>query len=138
MNRVELTGRLTKDPTISYGQNGNSVARFSVAVDRTVKRDNEWVHEADFINCVAFGKKAEFVEKYFIKGSFIVVTGSIKTGKYEKEGVTHYTTDVWVDNVEFGGSKAENGTAEPRPERKVDADGFMNIPDGIDEELPFN
>lgn len=134
MNRVELSGRLTKAPVISYSQNGSSVARFVLAVDRAVKRDDKWEHEADFIPCVCFGKKAEFVEKYFDKGSFAIVTGSIKTGSYEKDGIKHYTTDVWAENVEFGGSKAENGGASTTS----GSDGFMNIPDGIDEEVPFN
>ena len=144
MNRVDLTGRLVRDPEVRYSQGGSSVASFTVAVDRTVKKGDEWVHEADFIKCVAFGKTAEFIEKYFAKGSFIVVTGSIKTGSYEKEdGTKVFTTDVWVDKAEFGGSKsgdnAGGATSGDRPNpRSVDSDGFMNIPDGIDEELPFN
>lgn len=134
MNRVDLTGRLVRDPEIRYSQGGSSVASFTVASDRTVKKGDEWVHEADFIKCVAFGKTAEFVEKYFKKGSFIVVTGSIKTGSYDKEdGTKVYTTDVWVEKAEFGGSKSEN--TEQSNNRD---DGFINIPDGIDEELLFN
>lgn len=134
MNRVELTGRLTRDPEISYSQGGSSIGRFTLAVDRTVKRDNEWVHEADFIRCVAFGRKAEFLEKYFRKGSFAVVTGSIKTGSYEKDGATVYTTDIWVENIEFGGGKSNEESVGAKP----DADGFFNLADGIDEEAPFN
>lgn len=138
MNRVDLSGRLTKDPVISYSQGGSSVARFTLAVDRTVKRGDAWEHEADFIGCVAFGKKAEFVEKYFHKGDFAIVTGNIKTGSYDKDGTKVYTTDVWADNVEFGGSKqSANEGSVPAPAKARD-DGFMNIPDGIDEELPFN
>lgn len=134
MNRVDLTGRLARNPEIRYSQGGSSVASFTVASDRTVKKGDEWVREADFIKCVAFGKTAEFVEKYFKKGSFIVVTGSIKTGSYEKEdGTKVFTTDVWVEKAEFGGSKSEN--TEQSNNRD---DGFINIPDGIDEELPFN
>jgi single-strand DNA-binding protein len=135
MNRVDLSGRLTKDPMVSYSQGGSSVARFTLAVDRTVKRGDAWEHEADFINCVAFGKKAEFVEKYFHKGDFAIVTGNIKTGSYDKDGTKVYTTDVWADNVEFGGGKQASNDA-PVPERTDN--GFVNVPDGIDEELPFN
>jgi single-strand DNA-binding protein len=133
MNRVDLTGRLVRDPEVRYSQGGSSVASFTVAVDRTVKKGDEWVHEADFIKCVAFGKSAEFIEKYFKKGSFIVVTGSIKTGNYEKEdGTKVFTTDIWVEKAEFGGSKAENVDSAGG-----NKDGFMDIPDGIDEEVPF-
>ncbi|MBO5372140.1 MAG: single-stranded DNA-binding protein [Lachnospiraceae bacterium] len=139
MNRVELSGRLTKKPVISYSQNGSSVARFSLAVDRTVKRGDNWEHEADFIPCVCFGKKAEFVEKYFDKGDFAIVTGNIKTGSYDdKDGVRHYTTDVWAENIEFGGSKSDNAKNTSGSQANVDNDGFMNIPDCIDEEVPFN
>lgn len=137
MNRVELTGRLTKDPAISYTQNGGSVASFTLAVDRSVKKGDEWVHEADFIRCVAFSKKAEFVEKYFKKGSFAVVSGSIKTGSYDKDGAKVFTTDVWVENVEFGGGKSETDTSESTQGTDI-GDGFMNIPDGVDEEVPFD
>ena len=134
MNRVDLTGRLVRDPEIRYSQGGSSVASFTIAADRTVKKGDEWVHDADFIKCVAFGKTAEFVEKYFKKGSFIVISGSIKTGSYEKEdGTKVFTTDVWVEKAEFGGSKAENAEQNSNHD-----DGFMHIPDGIDEDVPFN
>lgn len=146
MNKVILMGRLTRDPEVRYSQGDNplAVARFSLAVDRRFKRDNE--QTADFINCVAFGKQGEFMEKYFRKGMRAVVCGRIQTGSYtNKDGVKVYTTDVVVEEVEFAESK---GTSEanaggfsntPSPEPKVDAgDGFMDIPDGIDEELPFN
>jgi len=136
MNRVELTGRFTKDPVISYSQNGGSVASFTLAVDRSVKKGDEWVREADFIRCVAFGKKAEFVEKYFSKGSFAVVSGSIKTGNYDKDGTKVYTTDIWVENIEFGGGKTETEPRKPTQTADI-GDEFMNIPDDIDEELPF-
>lgn len=138
MNRVELSGRLTRTPEIRYSQNGSTVARFSLAVDRTVKRGDNWEHEADFISCVCFGKKAEFLEKYFDKGSFAIVTGNIKTGSYDKDGVKHYTTDVWVDNIEFGGGKSDNTENTSSSVASDVGDGFMNIPDGIDEEVPFN
>ena len=136
MNRVQLSGRLTKDVSISYSNNGNSVARITLAVDRAVKKGDKWEHEADFIPCVAFGKKAEFLEKYFKKGSFAIVSGSIKTGNYEKEdGTKVYTTDIWIDDVEFGGSKAEDSNSAPAVKS---TDGFMNVPDSIDEKLPFD
>lgn len=136
MNKVQLSGRLTKDVAVAYSNNGNAIARITMAVDRTVKKGDKWEHEADFIPCVAFGKKAEFLERYFKKGSFAIISGNIKTGSYEKEdGTKVYTTDVWVDNVEFGGSKSEG--SDNAPNQKSD-DGFMNIPDSIDEELPFN
>ena len=145
MNRVDLTGRLTRNPEIRYSQGSSSIASFTVAVDRTVKKGDEWVRDADFIKCVAFGKTAEFIEKYFKKGSFIVVSGSIKTGSYDKDdGTKVHTTDVWVEKAEFGGSNASGDAAggfsstDRQNPRGADNDGFMSIPDGIDEELPFN
>ena len=138
MNSVQLSGRLTRDIELRIGDNGNASARFSVAVDRTVKRNDEWVHEADFINCVAFGKTAEFIEKWFSKGSFIILSGNIKTGSYtNKDGVKIYTTDVFVEKAEFGGSKSNNETQSSEQKPAQSQDGFMNISDGIDEELPF-
>lgn len=146
MNKVILMGRLTRDPEVRYSQGDNplAVARFTLAVDRRFKRDGD--QTADFINCVAFGKQGEFMEKYFRKGMRAVVSGRIQTGSYtNKDGVKVYTTDVVVEEVEFaeskGVSEANAGAFSntPSPEPKVDAgDGFMDIPDGIDEELPFN
>lgn len=140
MNKVILMGRLTRDPEVRYssGENATAVARYTLAVDRKFKRDGE--ASADFINCVAFGKTAEFTEKYLYQGIKIVITGRIQTGNYtNKDGIKVYTTDVIVEECEFAESKAasNNGTASAnRPE--PDADGFMNIPDGIDDEgLPF-
>ena len=145
MNKVILMGRLTRDPEIRYsqGERSTAVARYSLAVNRTFKRDGE--PDADFINCVAFGRQAEFAEKYFHKGIRIVITGRIQTGSYtNKDGVKVYTTDIIVEEQEFAESKAaaENHTAaspapQPAPQQNQ-ADGFMNIPDGIDEELPFS
>ncbi len=135
MNKVILMGRCTKDPEIRYGgTNNTAVAKFSLAVDRRIKKEGE--QAADFISCVAFGKTAEFLEKYAGKGSKFVIEGRIQTGSYtNKDGNKVYTTDVVVENVEFAESKkSENGNPEPQP----DDDGFMSIPDGIDEELPFN
>ena len=145
-------GRLTRDPEIKYTQGGNSmaIARYTLAVDRRFKRDGE--PTADFINCVAFGKGAEFTEKYFRQGLKVVVTGRIQTGSYtNKDGQKVYTTDVVVEEQEFAESKATSDAnagsfsraggfqQAPAPTPAADAgDGFMNIPDGIDEELPFN
>jgi single-strand DNA-binding protein len=140
MNKVILMGRLTRDPEVRYsgGDNATAVARYSLAVDRRFKRDNE--PSADFINCVGFGKTAEFAEKYFRKGMRICVVGRIQTGSYtNRDGQKVYTTDVVVEEQEFAESKgaSENNGAD-RPQPTTDSNGFMNIPDGIDEELPFN
>ena len=131
MNKVVLVGRLTKDPEVRYAQNDNStaIARFTVACDRKIKDSG-----ADFISCVAFGKTAEFLEKYFFKGSKIGLTGHIQTGNFtNKDGQKVYTTDVIVDEVEFVESKSATSN-----EVTTSNDGFMNIPDGLDEDLPFN
>jgi len=144
MNKVELVGRLTRDPEVRYtqGENASAIARFSVAVNRRFK-NSEGNYDADFINCVAFGKSAEFIEKYFKKGMAIGISGRIQTGNYtNKDGVKVYTTDVVVEEAEFVESKNGGGASAPSnaPARNnaPSADGFMNIPDGIDEELPFN
>lgn len=140
MNKVSLTGRLTRDPDIRYsqGEKTMAIARFTLAVNRRFHKDGE--QQADFINCVCFGKTAEMVEKYFRQGMKMDLTGRIQTGSYtNKDGVKVYTTDVFVEELEFGESKRassgeSSGSASPSPNH----DGFMNIPDGIDEELPFN
>lgn len=134
---------MTRDPEVRYSDNGNSIARFAIAVDRKFKRDGE--PTADFINIVAFKKTAEFIEKYFSKGSKIVIEGSIQTGSYtNQEGQKIYTTDVIAREVEFGESKNSNNANEsanesrPAPSSAI-GDGFMNIPDGVEDEgLPFN
>ena len=136
MNKVILMGRLTKDPEVRYsqGENATAVARYTLAVDRQFKRDGD--QSADFINCIAFGKRGEFAEKYLRKGTKIAVVGRIQTGSYtNKDGQKVYTTDVIVDEHEFVESKAsqQNG-GDSAP---VSSDGFTSIPDGIDEELPF-
>lgn len=131
MNKVQLVGRLTADPTVSYGNNGSSIARFNVACDRRYKQEGQ--PTADFIGCVAFSKTAEFVEKYFKKGMRIGLCGRIQTGSYEKDGKKIYTTDIVCEEVEFVESK--QGGTEAQQEQKTD--DFMKIPDGI-EELPFN
>lgn len=139
MNSVQLVGRFTRDPDVRYTDGGLSVARFSLAVDRRYKKDGE--QTADFINCVAFGKTAEFIEKYFQKGMRIGTNGRIQTGSYtNKDGNKVYTTDVVVENCEFVESKTSTRDAAggSDPGEHPYNDGFINIPDGIDEELPFN
>ena len=143
MNKVQLVGRLTRDPEIRYsqGENATATARFSVAVNRRFK-NSDGNYDADFINCVAFGKSAEFVEKYFKKGMAIGLTGRIQTGSYtNKDGQKVYTTDVVVEETEFveskGASNTDNSNASrPTPSALNNSD-FVNIPDGVDEELPF-
>lgn len=146
MNRVILMGRLTRDPNISYSQSGDNmaIARFTLAVDRRGKRqDGADQPTADFIGCVCFGRQAEFAEKYLSQGTKIAVQGRILTGSYtNKDGVKVYTTDVVLDDIEFAESKASQGNSEHQaPSRPAPSsaagDGFMNIPDGIDDELPF-
>ena len=140
MNRVILMGRLTRDPNISYSQSGDNmaIARFTLAVDRRGKRqDGADQQTADFIGCVCFGRQAEFAEKYLRQGTKVAVTGRIQTGSYtNRDGKRVYTTDVVLDDIEFAESKQE--TQENAPSAPVDQDGFMNIPDGIEEELPFD
>ena len=141
MNKVILMGRLTRDPEVRYAQGNDNmaIARYSLAVDRRFKKDGD-EQTADFINCIAFGKAGEFAEKYFRKGTKIAVVGRIQTGSYtNKDGQKVYTTDVVVEEQEFAESKG-NGSTEGNQTTKAptSSDGFMNIPDGIDEELPFN
>ena len=152
MNKVILMGRLTRDPEVRYsaGENATAVGRYTLAVDRRFKQDGQ--QSADFISCVTFGKNAEFAEKYLRRGIKIAITGRIQTGSYtNKEGRKIYTTDVIVEEQEFAESKNSSGTdREARDEAALqqsgyhqekmttDENGFMNIPDGIDEELPFN
>ncbi len=134
---------MTRDPEVRYSDNGHTVARFAIAVDRRFKRENE--QNSDFINTVAFGKTAEFVEKYFFQGNKIVVEGRIQTGSYiNQDGQKVYTTDVVAEQVEFGESKNSNNANGPANESRPSpssaiGDGFMNIPDGVEDEgLPFN
>lgn len=143
MNRVVLMGRLTKDPDVRYtqGQQQMAIARYTLAVDRRRSKADKDGQQADFISCVAFGKSGEFAEKYLKKGTRIVVSGRIQTGSYtNKDGQKVYTTDVVVEDQEFAESKnsapdkqdaANNGMAMGTN------DGWMNIPDGDQEELPF-
>ena len=158
MNKVILMGRLTRDPEVRYSQGASqtAVARFSVAVDRRFKREGE--PDADFFNCTAFGKQAEFVERYLHKGIKILLSGRVQNDNYtNKDGQMVYSVRVIVEEIEFAESKnasggnaggygngggynnggyAGGGNSVPAPSGA--GDGFMNIPDGIDEELPFN
>ena len=156
MNKVILCGRLTKDPEVRYSQGGEpmAIARYTLAVDRRRGRNNgDGEQTADFISCVAFGRSGEFAEKYLKKGTKMLITGRIQTGSYtNKDGVKVYTTEVVVEEQEFAESKnsSSNGGSsygdnysnasapanDPAP--TAAGDGFMNIPDGIEEELPFN
>ena len=140
MNKCVLMGRLTRDPEIRVN-NDKIVARFSIAVDRRFKRDGD-DQTADFINCVAFGKTAEFVEKYAHKGTKFVVEGRIQTGSYtNKDGVRVYTTDIVVEQLEFAESKSSadgNATGNTANSNATSNTSFMDIPDDISEELPFN
>lgn len=159
MNKVVLMGRLTRDPETRYSQNSESpmaIARFSLAVDRRGSRNHTDGQTADFINCVAFGRLGEFAEKYLRKGTKVALSGRIQTGSYvNKDGMKVYTTEVIADDIEFAESKnasassasggeymgyggMNSGMEMSRPEPMSAGDGFMNIPDGIDEELPFS
>lgn len=150
MNKVILMGRLTRDPDVRYSQGENSIAiaRYTLAVDRRKTKDGQ--QEADFISCVVFGKSAEFAEKYFRKGLQVCISGRIQTGSYtNKDGQKVYTTEVMVEEQEFAESKSEHSAptenraaAQPAPQtapaQPAASDGFRNIPDGLDMELPFN
>jgi len=156
MNKVILMGRLTRDPEVRYSQGASqtTVARFSIAVDRRFKREGE--PDADFFNCTSFGKQAEFVERYLHKGTKVVLSGRVQNDNYtNKDGQMVYSVRVMVDEIEFaesknassgggneggytGGGYGNGGYAGGAPASSGAGDGFMNIPDGIDEELPFN
>lgn len=149
MNKVILMGRLTRDPEVRYSQGATptAVARFSVAVDRRFKREGE--PDADFFNCTCFGKQGEFVEKYLHKGVKVVLSGRIQNDNYtNKDGQQVYGVRIMVEEIEFAESKSASagnaggqsqGQSYQQPANNAGAgDGFMNIPDGIDEELPFN
>ena len=147
MNKVVLVGRLTRDPEVRYsqGDNATAVARYTLAVDRRFRRDGE--PTADFIPCVVFGRSAEFAEKYFRQGMRVSISGRIQTGSYtNKDGVKVYTTEVIVEDQEFADSKGagsgDNGGfapgSRPMPAAAAPADGFMNLPIGVEDEgLPF-
>ena len=136
MNNLILMGRLTRDPEIrvSQGANQTTIGRFSIAVDRRFKREGQ--PDADFFNCVVFGKQAEFVEKYLHKGTKIVIRGEMQNNNYtDKDGIKRYDYQVMVDEINFAESKS-GASGETTPAANVNT-GFVNIPDGIVEELPF-
>lgn len=139
MNKVALIGRLTRDPDIrrTQGENSMTVARYTLAVDRRYKKEGG--QQADFISCIAFGKNGDFVDRYLRKGMKIAVTGRIQSGSYtNREGQKVYTTDVLVEEHDFCESKGSaSGSSGQTQPPAVDADGFMDIPDDIDEDLPF-
>lgn len=137
MNLVILMGRLTRDPEVSSSASGTTFARYSIAVDRKFKREGE--ADADFFNCTSFGKQAEFVEKYLKKGTKIVVSGEIQNNNYtNKDGQKVYDVRIMVHDVEFAESKNSDSKTETKTENKADVTDFLNIPDGLVEELPFS
>lgn len=142
MNKVILVGRLTRDPEVRYPQDAEraAVGRFSLAVDRKYKQQGQ--PEADFFNCTCFGRQAEFAEKYMKKGTKMVITGRIQNDNYtDRAGNKVYSVQVMVEEMEFAESKAAGNQSEKRnwqQSAKINEEGFMNIPDGIDEELPFS
>ena len=148
MNKAILMGRLTRDPEVRYssGERSMAIARYTLAVDRGFRRGNDSSEQtADFIPCVAFDKSGEFAEKYFRQGMRVLISGRIQTGSYtNKEGQKVYTTEVIIDTQEFADSKGasdnNNYHASTRPSpSSASTDGFMNIPDGVEDEgLPFN
>lgn len=139
MNKVILVGRITRDPEVRYskGENATAVATYTVAAERRFKRDGD--PTADFIPCVVFGRFAEFAEKYFRQGMRVSISGHIQTGSYtNKDGVKVYTMEVVVEEQEFAESRTEQTARGTAPGNTMPGDGFMNVSDGIDGELPFN
>ena len=156
MNKVLISGRLTADPEVRYSNGGDAIAKYTLAVDRRFKKDGE--QNADFIRCIVFGKGAEFTEKYLHKGTKMIIEGRIQTGSYKnRDGQTVYTTDVVVESQEFAESRAAQQQSYDQPKSKTENpntyygsdlkgssrdeinEGFMDIPDGVDDEgLPFN
>lgn len=140
MNKVILMGRLTRDPDVRYsnGENVTAVARFTLAVDRRFARRDGDQQTADFIGCVAFGRNAEFIEKYFRQGMRVTICGRIQTGSYtNRDGNKVYTTDVVVEEQEFAEGKNAERPREQGATPQANTDGFMTIPDGVDEDIPF-
>ena len=131
MNTIIIMGRFTRDPEIRYSQDNKPIARVSIAVDRRYKQEGQ--PEADFFNLVGFGKTAEFIEKYFHKGMKALVSGELRNNNYTgKDGTKYYTDDIIISSIEFAESKRADNSAP------VDDNPFINVPEGIDEELPFN
>lgn len=143
MNKVVLMGRLTRDPDVRYtrGERAIAVANYTLAVDRRGRKSQDGEQNADFIQCTAFDKAGEFAEKYFHQGMRVLISGRIQTGSYiDRDGRKVYTTQVIIEEQEFADSKGAAGeTSGKSQQANVDADGFMNIPDGVEDEgLPFN
>lgn len=137
MNKVILAGRFTRDPEIRCTNDGTSIARFSIAANRRFVREGS-DQKADFLNCIAFGKTAEFIEKYFFKGMKADLSGRIQTGSYtNKNGAKVYTTDIVVEEIEFGESKNVNQNNSRSSEPAAAPDDFINVPDDLGDELPF-
>ena len=133
MNKTILSGRLCADPEVRFGASGNAITSFNLAVDRRFKRDGD--ADADFFKCVCFGKTAEFVEHYFHKGNKILIEGEVRNNNYtDKEGKMVYGTQILVNQVEFGESKASQSNSQPTPS----ADDFNKVDPSTQEELPFN
>lgn len=139
MNKIILMGRLTRDPEIRYsqGENSMSIARFSLAVNRRYKRENE--PDADFFNCTAFGKQAEFVEKYLKQATKILLSGRVQNDNYtNKEGQKVYSVQIMVEEIKFAESKGSSAPGTQPATQETSSDGYVNIPDSLQEELPFN
>lgn len=135
MNKVIMMGRLTRDPEVRYSNEGSAVSKFSLAVDRRYKREGQ--PDADFFNCVAFGKTAEFTEKYLKKGTKIVLEGELQNNNYtNKDGQKVYGMQIVVNSLEFAESKSRSNS-DPESTQQVDSNEFMNVPDVAEEELPF-
>lgn len=136
MNKVILMGRLTRDPEVRYQTNGDCIAKISIAVDRRYKKEGG--PEADFFSCTAFKKTGEFIEKYLAKGSKVVLTGTIQNDNYTNgHGEKVYSVSIIIEDIEFAESKKNQGGSSDNPQPSPSGDGFMNIPDGMDDELPF-
>lgn len=133
MNKAIMMGRLTRDPEIRYTNGGKTIAKFSLAVDRRFKQEGQ--PEADFFNCVTFGKQAEFVEKYLHKGTKILISGQVQNNNYtNKDGQAVYSTQILIDEIEF----AESKQTQQQASGNTSDQGWMNVPEGVSEELPFN
>ncbi len=135
MNKVIMMGRLTKEPDIRYANNGTTIGKISLAVDRRFKQEGQ--PDADFFNCVTFGKQAEFVEKFLHKGTKILISGQVQNNNYtNKDGQTVYSTQILIDEIEFAESKGAQVQQQPS-ESNSGQQEWMNIPEGVVEELPF-
>lgn len=138
MNKNIFAGRPTGDPQFRTNENGTSIAAFSLAINRRPKKDDNTEPGADYPHMVAFGSRAEFVQKYVRKGMKLLITSHVRTGSYtDKDGVKRYTTDFVIEDIEFMESKKAGSEQQKEQAEETSGDGFMNIPDGIDEELPF-